>query len=196
MQFFGAPFSAFSLFLPLGQIQWHYKSFKAPYKPSLFLPPTGQALATSKETSVSNYWNTKWSKVDFCYLFSAHLRLLGKRKIVKIWLTVPHSCVNNIINAPELPGVCPRYPIGMVPLFPIGGHCENSPHLDGPLATVKFPQYCSAPVPHTALRFVNRRLRLYHLKRESVFHVSHSWFGTLAHTYKQCMCRSTLYFNI
>lgn len=56
MQFLGIPISAFSLFLPAGQIEWH-KSFKAPRDscyPS-FSHPQNKPLSGSKRTSASYY---------------------------------------------------------------------------------------------------------------------------------------------
>lgn len=90
---------------------------------------------------------------------------------MKIWLTVPLSCVDNFASTLELPE--PR---------PV-------PTSSGPLASVKF-QSLSVSDPKFVIR---------HHKRELAFLIEHYCLlypGSVSSYLKQCMCRPAHFFNM
>lgn len=158
---------------------------------SVFLQPTGQAAW--KTTSLIYYWNTKG---DFCNLLSMHLRFLGNQKIVKIWLTVPHSSVENIVNTPELPGVSPGPLLGRCLRVPFKALGELSTTQWGPCHLLNSTVLLR---PRSRLQaLVNHGLKLHQLKRESTLksRTATSLISWVRPHVKRCMCRSTLYFNM
>lgn len=169
-----SPISAFSFFLPVGQLEWH-ESFKAPLAPYHLTPSHRQdkPLPASKLTSISNYWNTNWPKGTFCNLCSAHLgyRIRLSEDSQNLTDSASFLCRqyrkshrDSDVEAPP-----PRPPMRSCPWAPLGA-IGGMVHTSVAQWHLLNSKYISNPWPQSSIHaFVNRGLKIRHFKRESVF---------------------------